>query len=435
MVLIYSPVSNSRLQYTCSFIFKEQLQVGFDITTDAGKFAAYEGVKINYSNEAISTSEFRIGSVQLLFENSIQQQQINCFETNQYKAFFKREGADLSFDILAATFYLVSRYEEYLPHEKDMYGRYAHENSLAFKEGFLNLPLVNIWIKAFADKLEEKFSPLPAGREVFKLKLSTFNFIPTYDIDIAYAYRHKGLVRSLGAFLKSPAIERVKVLAGLQKDPFDSYEWMDALHKKYQLKPHYFFLAAQKNGVYDKNILPGTTAFSYLVKQHADKYETGIHPSWQSGDDFRLLQQEKKIIEHITGKEVKRSRQHYIRFNLPAGYRRLLEAGITDDYSLCYGSINGFRASVAASFYWFDLEKDEQTLLRIHPSCFMDANSFYEQHFSAEQAYEEAMHYLKICKEVNGQLITIWHNNFLGTAKQFAGWRACYETFIQHINL
>jgi hypothetical protein len=365
--------------------------------------------------------------VQLLFENGIQQQTIDCFETNQSKAFFRTAGAGLSFDIFAAIFFLLSRYEEYLPHQKDMYGRYAHEQSLACREGFLNLPLVNTWINTLALKLREQFPMFNPG-------CASFSFVPTYDIDSAYAYQHKGLVRSLGAFFRYPSAERIKVLAGSQKDPFDSYEWMDSLHEKYALKPLYFFLAAQKNGVYDKNILPGTAAFSHLVKQHADKYETGIHPSWQSGDDFRLLQREKKIVENITGKTVTRSRQHYIRFDLPAGYRRLLQAGITDDYSMGYGSINGFRASAAASFYWYDLEKEEQTDLRIHPYCFMDANSYYEQHFSAEQAYKEAMHYLKICKEINGQLITIWHNNFLGTAKEFAGWRSCYKKFIQQIN-
>ena len=95
-----------------------------------------------------------------------------------------------------------------------------------------------------------------------------------------------------------------------------------------------------------------------------------------------------------------------------------------------YGSINGFRASVASVFYWYDLSKEEQTDLRIHPFCFMDANSFYEQHYSAAQAYDEMLHYYKVCKDVNGTLTTIWHNNFLGGAKEFNGWKEIYEKFI-----
>ena len=115
------------------------MQVDFEITTDAEKFRLYDGVKINYSTNRITTEEVCLESTELLFEKGIHPQTIDCFKINNYKAFFKTEGANFPFDIFAASFYLLSRYEEYEPHEKDMYGRYAHENSIAFKEGFLNL--------------------------------------------------------------------------------------------------------------------------------------------------------------------------------------------------------------------------------------------------------------------------------------------------------
>ena len=170
-----------------------------------------------------------------------------------------------------------------------------------------------------------------------------------------------------------------------------------------------------------------------LIQQHAKKYSIGIHPSWQSGDKPALLKTEKEQLEAISETTVTKSRQHYIRFTLPGGYRQLLENGITDDYSMGYGTTNGFRASVASSFYWYDLQQNESTLLRIHPFCYMEANSFYQQKYTAAEAYEELMRYYSICKEVSGQLITIWHNNFLGTDPQFAGWRAFYKQFIFQI--
>ena len=152
-----------------------------------------------------------------------------------------------------------------------------------------------------------------------------------------------------------------------------------------------------------------------LIKQHAEKYSIGIHPSWASGDDDSLLEKEIKTLESATGKKITASRQHYIRFTLPHTFRRLIAAGITDDYSMGYGSINGFRASVASSFYWYDLEKEKQTDLLLLPFCFMEANSFFEQKYLPQRAYEEMMHYYNVVKAVNGTLITIWHNNFLGT--------------------
>jgi hypothetical protein len=431
MILIYSHTSSPRLQYSCNFIFKELLGLNCAITIDSEEFKNHEGICINYSSSAIKEQEFKIENSSLLFETGIKEQLISCFEVNGYKAFFKISNSDCSFDIFAATFYLISRYEEYLPHTKDMYGRYAHENSLAFKEGFLNIPLINIWATNLIAAIKEKFPP---DQYLYKAQYSKFRFKPTYDIDIAYSYKHKGWLRNMGGFFKSPSVERWKVLLGLQKDPFDCYTWLHELHQHHKLLATYFFLVAEKNALYDKNILPSADAMWQLINRHAKKYPVGIHPSWQSGDDLSLLKKEKQFLEEVIEQAVTVSRQHYIRFNLPEGYQRLIEAGITDEHSMGYGSINGFRASVASSFFWYDLQNEQQTDLRIHPFCFMDANAYYEQYFSAAQAYEELLHYFKVCKEVNGTLITIWHNNFLGTAKEFEGWKEVYEQFIRVVN-
>jgi hypothetical protein len=96
-----------------------------------------------------------------------------------------------------------------------------------------------------------------------------------------------------------------------------------------------------------------------------------------------------------------------------------------------YGSINGFRASVASPFYWYDLEKEEITQLLVYPFCFMDANSFFEQKLTPAQALEEIKSYYKSIKNINGTMITIWHNPFLGTDDLFTGWREVYKEFVE----
>lgn len=433
MVLIYSHISSSRLRYICHFIFKEQLGIDFELTIDSEAFKNHSGPRINYSDSKITDDEFYIENHSLLFENEIKEQEVNCFIANGNKAFFKTTETDFPFDIFAASFYLLSRYEEYLPHKKDMYGRYAHENSLAYKEGFLNVPLINIWLQGFAKKLKEKF---PGGslRTAVNFQPSAFKYQPTYDIDIAYSYKHKGLFRNTGAFLRSPSAERIKVLSGAAEDPFDCYDWLNNLHKQYQLEPVYFFLVAEKNGEFDKNILPHKDAMWQLVKKHAVLYEIGIHPSWQSSTKSSLLKNEMEWLAEMSGiKHITLSRQHYIKLSMPHTYRALIDAGIENDFSMGYGSLNGFRASVASPFFWYDLEKETETSLRIHPFCFMDANAYYEQKQSAERSFEELMHYYTVCKAANGTLITIWHNNFLGTAKEFTGWREMYERFTAQV--
>lgn len=425
MILIYTDNSTTRLQYTCKFIFNELLGITHSLTTDRHGFELHEGPKISYSREHFNGA-FHICPHTLLFETGISKQEVTCFDSAGRKAFFKTNGTDFDFDIFAAIFYLISRYEEYLPHELDMYGRYAHENSIAYKEGFLNQPLVNNWVITLGEKLCRKFPSL-------KPDLPVFSFLPTYDIDIAYSFRYKGFVRNLGGFIKSPSWERIAVLSGMKKDPFDSYDYMDKLHETYKLNPIYFFLVATSGSIYDKNISPYSGAMWQLLKRHSKKYRAGLHPSWRSNRDMVILEKEKKVLETVTGLQVKLSRQHYIKFSMPETFERLIKAGIEIDFSMGYGSINGFRASVASSFFWYNLKTETITKLRLYPYCFMDANSFYEQKYNAEEAYRELSEYAEKCRQVNGTLITLFHNNFLGNDKQFNGWKEMYERFISQL--
>lgn len=427
MLLIYAHTITPRLAYTCQFIFGEVLQISHVLTNDTERLNKHEGPSIHYGDKPQYQHAFFIQSAGLLFESDIQVQKPSCFETNGYKALFRTPEALFPFDIFSATFYLISRYEEYLPHEKDMYGRYAHTNAIAYQEKFLPEPLVNIWINDLTRSLKKQFPS-------FETSGQPFSFIPTYDIDIAWSYRHKGFWRNLGGFIKSPSKSRIRVLMGKEQDPFDVYKQLDELHQLYGLQPIYFFLMAKHNGELDKNISPYHPALQQLIREHANWYQVGIHPSWQSGENINVLIKEKELLSRIIGHPVQYSRQHYIRFDLPTGYRRLITAGITDDYSMGYGSINGFRASVATPFYWYDLEKDETTGLRIHPFCYMEANSLYEQQLNPEQALEEMLMYFNRCKSVNGTFISIWHNHILGRDEIYSGWNEMYGRFLQQIS-
>jgi hypothetical protein len=221
------------------------------------------------------------------------------------------------------------------------------------------------------------------------------------------------------------------VLRKKRKDPHDVYDWLNVLHKTYNLHPVYFFLLAHKRKGYDKNTSPYSPLLQQLIKAHAEKYTIGIHPSWQSGDNDQLLHDEISLLSRFINKPVHHSRQHYIRMKFPETYREILNEGILYEYSMGYGSINGFRASVSSSFYWYDLLKDEQTKLLVHPFCYMDANAYFEQHLSAEEAVNEMQHYHDIVKSVDGEFSIIMHNHFLTEDKQWIEWRRMYEDFLQ----
>lgn len=431
-VLLFTNTITPRLQYIAAFVSDTFFNKELLITNDPSLYQRSEDFKINYSAERMAATELHIQPVDILFEKSIIQQTIECFDWQGLKVFF-RTGGDISFDIFAASFYLISRYEEYLPHAKDEFGRYAYINSLAFREHFLNLPLVNNWWHKLLLFISKKFSYSPQNNAS-----KTFQFIPTYDVDIAYQFKAKGVIRTAGALIKeiskgniSAINERIDVLSGKKKDPFDTFEWLQALHQKHQVQPVYFFLVASKNRKYDKNNAIHSPAMKQLLKQQAARYTTGIHPSWQSNKNFDVLLKEIKWLHDITGKHISHSRQHYIKMTLPHTYRLLIDAGITQDYSMGYGSINGFRASVASPFYWYDLEKEKATSLKIYPFCYMDANAIFEQQLTAQQAAHELEQFYTTVKEVNGTFIAIFHNHFLTEQKDWLPWRNLYSAFLE----
>jgi hypothetical protein len=432
MLLVYSASESPRLQYIVNFFSQELFDSPIRIITSEKEYIKFEGPKLNYSLRDICAGEFVIYPVPILFESDIKTQRISCFSYGCTKAFFET-GGDMQFDIFAASFYLISRYEEYLPHEKDEYGRYAHTNSLAFRANFLHQPVVNIWMQEFKSALHSHFPEL-------RFKGRHFENVITYDIDIAYSYLCKGLWRNIGGTLRSLwkgewslAVERWKVLMGRRKDPFDCYEWLDALHLYCRLKPYYFFLVPKNNSAYDKNVSTTSKRFKELVEYYCATYNVGIHPSWQSGDEDELLKEEIEWLEAVGDKHIIASRQHYIRLSLPDTYRRLIAAGIRKDFSMGYGSVNGFRASVCTYFKWYDLLKEQSTNLNIYPFCFMDANSFYEEKHTPSQAFDELMMYYNTVKKVNGMLVTIWHNSLLGTGQNTQGWSRMFEIFMKEM--
>src|SRR5687767_607036 len=195
----------------------------------------------------------------LLFETGIRPLAPEVFETGYGKAFFKTAGV-LDFDLFAAVFFLLSRYEEYLPHKQDVYGRYAHENSLAFRNQFSQLPLVDLWLLHFKKLLQQQFPTL-------QFREKKFQWFPTYDIDIAWSFREKGIIRNAGGYVRDLASGnwqqvalRRAVLTGTKTDPFDCYDWLNALHAHCNVQALFFFLVAQKKGRLDKNIDPENKA-------------------------------------------------------------------------------------------------------------------------------------------------------------------------------
>lgn len=424
-LLIYSPQTSPRLKYVFDWLFTEQLGLNYIITRDA-----FAEAHICYGTSI--PNALCIPDACLLWQQGTAQQIFAAGTWKLMPTLYHNapEGFDLPFDIFSSLFFLLSRYEEYYSFTTDKHGRYQASGSAMFQLG-LERPIIDEWVTAFAELLQKFKLPL---------KHKAFSFIPTYDIDIAWSYKHKGLQRNLGGVVKdigkgklNAIIARLSALTGMAPDPYDSFTWMSALHRQYHLSPIYFMLVAQQVADFDKNIPPAHPAMQSLIKKLAHTATIGVHPSYSSVTDNTLITTEKNLLANITGEIVEKSRQHYIKFNLPGTYRALIKNNITDDYSMGYATHLGFRAGTGSSFLWYDLEKETTTKLRIHPFCFMDTTARFDMQLSVEEAFKRLAQMAAALQKTNSTLTTIFHNFSLGTDTEWKGWKGAYENFINKL--
>ncbi|MFK7949703.1 MAG: polysaccharide deacetylase family protein [Saprospiraceae bacterium] len=410
MIAIYTDNITPRLQYTLNLIFKTVLKVDYVLFHDKQSFTVSDLPKISYCQEKIK-DEIHFFATNLLFENNIQQQTIEISEINGLSTFYHHnKNAILSFDAFAMIFYLVSRYEEYTETQRDKHGRFRAALSLAYKHGFLKIPLVNHLCLKIKSILNDKFPPL-------KFPKQQFQFLPTYDIDYAWSYLNKGFKRTFGGFARAiltrnfqEIIERVQVQFGQKIDPFYTFEILENFHQKHRLSPIYFFLIGD-NSHFDKNISHKNLAFQRLIQQIATQYKIGLHPSYISNDFPEKVTIEQERLATISNQKIIRSRQHFLKLSIPKTYQNLIKNGIKEDYTMGYATQVGFRASIATPYFWYDLENETTTDLKIFPFQIMDVTltDYLNLNMAASKVLIQEI--IENTKAVNGLLSTLWHNN------------------------
>jgi hypothetical protein len=431
-ILILVPKRTNRLVYIFNHFFKELMGLEPEFCINNEKFEAYEGFKIHYGFSAIN-DEFFIAADELLFERGIKEQELSFGEYFNLPTLFPTYNRDskYTFDLFSAAFYLLSRYEEYLPFMKDKYGRFPASESIAFRKNFLHKPLIDIWVKDLSFLLKETFPTIEIQRP-------EYSFTPTIDIDAAYAYKHKGALRIIGGYLKSlkafdfnDLILRTKVLLGKAEDPFDTFDYLFDIIRKNKLKAIFFILFADY-GTNDKNIPTYSRVFRELVSYIGDNAEVGIHPSFTSNSIPSKLKKEITTLSKTVHHEILKSRQHFLIVHMPSTYRNLITHEIVEDYSMGYADEIGFRASTSRSFLFYDLEMEYTTSLRIHPFAAMEGTLKDYKRFDNEEALAEYKNIIDEIKAVEGTFISIWHNESLSNKKRWIGWKTIFEKMIEY---
>lgn len=429
-IFIYTPKFSKRLEYITNFIFKQLWNMDVVISSQSDDFSNYLGVKINYSYQNFKEKGLCIRPHSLLFETNIQAQNINVQKTADYPFFFAHSDASsLHYDPFACIFYMLSRYEEYLDFEPDTHQRFPASASIAAHANFLHLPVVELWVQSLYKAIKAVFNN-------FSIPSSSYRFHPTYDIDIPWAYKHRG-IRGLAragldvAQAKWAVVkERFKVMTGLQQDPFFTFAELEERHKHYAIRPFIFWLVADR-APFDINPNTELKAFQTLIQACSTWSDTGLHPSYRSNQVPECLSMEKNRLEKISNQDIRSSRQHFLCLRFPHTYQHLIAAGIEHDYSMGFADRVGYRAGTTHSFLWYDLANEQITNLRVHPFVAMDVSLRKYNNLDATAAQAELKQLQAYCKKHQLTFRTLWHNSSFADQHEWAGWRAAYWSLFE----
>lgn len=424
MLLVYTHKITPRLRYVFKFICKRILNIDVSFTITIEEFIAHDSLKMSYTNQPLG-KEFFVKSRELLFEQGLSDIMINVSKWDETDCFFPNgERSNLPFDIFAATFYLISRYEEYLPHVKDEFGRFTAKESLAFKHDFLDSPVVDVWAYKFRAALQEKFPN-------FKFTNRTYKVEPVIDVPSAYYYKRKGLLRTFGGTLNDlyrlkfkSFYQRFLVLFSVKKDPYDTFNWIINKQKHYKEKFVVFFLIGAYS-TYDKNININKKGFVSLIKSVADYCHVGLKVSFLALNKTNTLKREIKQMEGILNRELSYSRNSFSKVNLPESYRNLIDQEITKEYSMGYVNEIGFRAGTCTPFLFYDIDYETTTPLEVYPYQLMDFSllrfkSFLDKKESLERIQNKVKH-------VNGTFIPVFHNYTFGNDERWEGFKELFD--------
>ncbi len=427
MLLIFTHKVTNRLTYTAKHLFERILGVEMGFTTKVEDFIKHNGPKMTYSKQPLQ-NEFFIRSNDLLFEQGINDLEIKVSDWDGIPCFFASgEKSTVPFDIFSASFFLLSRYEEYLPHVKDSVGRFPVKESIAYQHDVLELPVVDLWAYKLLEALQERFPDL-------ETKEKSYSFTSIINVTTSHAYAMRGISRTLGGFLLDlgnfrfrEIWERFSVLLRIKKDPYDNFFDLVEIHKKFPIKTMFFFQFA-KHSAHDKNVATTNNRFRYLIKSIADYSIVSLSTSFVSTSDKNVLREEKKQLGNLINRPISYARLRYNKVNVPATYRNLVETEFTDDFSMGYTHEIGFRAGTCTPFYFYDINTEVRQPIKIHPFAMHDYALV--KYKTKEEVFEKMDRVYRLVKQVKGDFVLVFSNELLG-GKQPLDWMQLYQSMLK----
>jgi hypothetical protein len=318
-------------------------------------------------------------------------------------------------DLIASTYFMVTRYEEMVRREvRDQHGRFPGKESLAYRAGFLQRPIVEEYAALLRQWLREVGVDVPAPPRQFSLLL-------THDIDSLRRVRHwwQPLRTAASALLgRRPAravVEELAVVVGHKKDPLDTFEEIMALDDLPTVdRRSVYFIMGGHGGPYAGGYDLRDKALRRLLHTlSAAGVPVGLHASYAAGMEPQRLREEKAALEAACGSTVQANRHHFLCWREIEDGWELTRAGITWDSTLGYADVAGFRLGVCHPIPLFDPVRMQPMRIQEHPLIVMECTLDRQVYMGLGE--EEAFEYCRVLMDATwkhgGEFVMLWHND------------------------
>jgi len=299
-------------------------------------------------------------------------------------------------DIVYNAFFFISRAEEVLNPRRDQYGRFLAVYSM-LQPNDLQIPLVDEYSRILMKLMD---LPLPEpGFDAVHL---------THDIDTLTSYRH--LRGAIGGICRGQWQQVKASLRDLRNDPAYTFPWMmeqDAeCIKSAQCTMHnaqciYFVKDTPGRGIdYPQYNLHGRDwckTKDMLLHRGA---QLGLHSS---------------AYDRTSLPKAQLHRSHYLACSIDR-MQQLADAGVTDDYTMGFADMAGFRLQTTRAVRWINPLSRQLTSLTLHPLTMMDctlSNANY-MHLTEDEAYFMAQELIEKVRQHHGEVNLLWHNTSFG---------------------
>lgn len=322
----------------------------------------------------------------------------------------------LKSDVIASSFFMLSRWEEYVSDSKDKHERFPDEESFAVKNGFNERPIVNEYIevlKIIIETFENKNIEYNRNYQAFV----------THDVDeIFYLFPFKNFIRALAINLIYDKSLKLFVstfnkwrsaISNKNKDPYYTFDYLMDISEKNGLTSYFYFIPGKK-GEPDFRYQIDKKYIKKIINNIVDRnHVVGIHPSYSTFKNHLQLKTEfNRLQEACESKSITEGRQHFLRMSIPETLRDWNKVGLKIDSTLGYSHNIGFRCGICYTFPVFDIENRKELNILERPLTVMEV-ALKKKTKNSKEFISEIIEMAETVKRFNGDFVLLWHNSNL----------------------